>query len=202
MTVKNTHSGLQNSGKHGMGPLKKTMIALHFLTLLLMTASCATTAPKGVSPVTEFDIQRYLGRWYEIARLDHPFERGLERVYADYSLRPDGGVGVLNQGYDPLKKVWKQAEGRAYFLGDPTVGSLKVSFFGPFYGGYHIIHLDRKAYAHAMVCGPDLSYLWILCRTPEIDEAVLESLIHQARQMGFAVDALIYVTHDRHGHPH
>lgn len=164
--------------------------------ILLIAAGCMGV-PDGVTPVTDFDINRYMGRWYEIARLDHSFERGLENVYAEYSLRTDGGVRVVNRGYDPVKKVWSQAEGRAYFVGDPTVGSLKVSFFGPFYGAYNIISLDREDYAYSMVCGPDLSYLWILSRNPEMDETLLSELVGQAKKMGFDTDGLIYVRHER-----
>lgn len=166
--------------------------------MALMLCGCVGV-PGGVSPVSEFDIHRYLGRWYEIARLDHSFERGLENVYAEYSLRPDGGVTVVNRGYDPVEKEWKQAEGRAFFVGDPTVGSLKVSFFGPFYGGYNVIALDQADYSYSMVCGPDRSYLWILSRTPALDAVILSNLVNQAKDLGFAADGLIYVVHDRFG---
>lgn len=152
--------------------------------------------PSGIYPVQKFDLNRYLGNWYEIARLDHSFERGLNNVSAEYSLRQDGGVKVLNRGYDPLKKVWKQAEGRAYFLSDPTTGSLKVSFFWPFYGGYNIIDLDRDTYAHALVCGPDRSYLWILSRATSLDRKIIDELVRKAEELGFDTSALIYVSHD------
>ncbi|MDA3898482.1 MAG: lipocalin family protein, partial [Desulfobacteraceae bacterium] len=125
------------------------------LFLLLLTGCVAV--PDGITTITEFDINRYLGRWYEIARLDHSFERGLENVTADYDLRDDGGVKVINRGYDPATEKWKQAEGKAYFVGESTAGQLKVSFFGPFYGGYNIIALDTKGYTYSMVCGPDRS---------------------------------------------
>jgi apolipoprotein D and lipocalin family protein len=197
----NNNFGILHRGKHGMSALKKTIFTILFWALVLVTAGCVGV-PEGVSPVTEFDIHRYLGRWYEIARLDHSFERGLEHVYAEYSLRPDGGVRVVNRGYDPVEKEWKQAEGRAFFVGDPTVGSLKVSFFGPFYGGYNIIALDQTDYSYSMVCGPDRSYLWILCRTPEMEGAILSDLVNQAKDLGFATDGLIYVRHDRMHNKH
>lgn len=170
------------------------MAVLSFLTMLF---GCATKPPEGVTPVREFELSRYLGKWYEIARLDHRFERGLSNVSATYAKRADGGIGVLNQGYDAAAGKWKRAEGKAYFLGDDRVGSLKVSFFGPFYGGYHIIELDKKDYAHALVCGPSRSYLWILARTPTLPRAAIDRLMSMAKRLGFPVGDLIFVDHDR-----
>ncbi|CDH43983.1 lipocalin family protein [Candidatus Contendibacter odensensis] len=166
------------------------------LSLLMMLGGCAVAPPAGVIPITGFELDRYLGQWYEIARLDHSFERGLSQVNAHYSRRDDGGVKVLNRGYDDRAGVWKEAEGRAYFTGEPTVGSLKVSFFGPFYGGYHLIALDREQYSYAMISGPSRDYLWILARTRHLPPAVLENLVQQAKALGFATDALIRVKQD------
>ncbi|TVQ99372.1 MAG: lipocalin [Desulfovibrionales bacterium] len=161
---------------------------------LLVLSGCAGI-PKGVEPVGGFQLEQYLGRWYEIARLDHSFERGLIKVTAEYSLREDGGVRVVNRGYDPQKNIWKQAEGRAYFVAGPDVGRLKVSFFGPFYGGYNILELDQKDYGYALVAGPTRSYLWILARESRLDETVVRRLTDRAAQMGFPVDELIFVEH-------
>ena len=163
---------------------------------LLLLPSCSGL-PKGVNPVTDFELDRYLGQWYEIARLDHSFERGLSNVTARYNRRTDGGVEVINRGYDMQKQRWREALGKAYFVGEPTVGQLKVSFFGPFYGGYNIIVLDRENYTHALVCGPNRRYLWVLARSPSLNPAVLHSLLEHARQLGFAIDELIYPAHDR-----
>lgn len=160
--------------------------------LALGLCGCATGAPEGVEPVAGFELDRYLGKWHEIARLDHRFERGLSKVSAEYSMRGDGGVRVVNRGYDAAKDEWKEAEGRAYFTGDSSVGSLKVSFFRPFYGGYNIIELDREGYSYALVCGPDRSYLWILARAPELDPATLERLRARAAELGFDTEKLIY----------
>lgn len=170
----------------------------HFLLLMalpaaLLLAGCSTGLPPGVTPVQDFELQRYLGRWYEIARLDHSFERGLERVTAEYSLRDDGGVRVVNRGYDPESGTWKEAEGKAYFVRSPDVGYLKVSFFGPFYGAYVVFELDQEGYGYAFVSGPDTSYLWLLARTPTVDEALLERFVAAARTRGFDTDALIFV---------
>jgi len=126
-------------------------IPVFLLPLLLW--GCAGI-PKGVEPVKDFEIKRYLGTWYEIARYDHFFERGLEQVTAHYSMRRDGGVRVVNRGYDPEKGVWKEAVGKAFFVSKPDIGRMKVSFFGPFYGGYNIIDLDSEDYSFALVCGP------------------------------------------------
>ena len=160
----------------------------------LVLAGCSTAPPRGVEPVTGFDLERYLGTWHEIARLDHRFERGLTEVTAEYSRRDDGGVRVINRGYDAAADRWKQAEGRAYFRGDEDVGSLKVSFFGPFYGGYHIIALDKADYQWALVCGQSRRYLWILARQSRLEPEVSGPLIEQAREAGFDVDALIWLS--------
>ncbi|MDG4551379.1 MAG: lipocalin family protein [Candidatus Contendobacter sp.] len=172
--------------------MKKTL-----LSLWVLLAGCAVAPPSGVTPISGFELDRYLGKWYEIARLDHSFERGLSNVSATYDVRQDGGVRVRNRGYDDRAGIWKEAEGRAYFTDEPTVGSLKVSFFGPFYGGYHIVALDRVNYSHALVSGPSRDYLWILARTRSMPPATLENLLAQARALGFATDRLILVKQDR-----
>ena len=124
-------------------------MALLFITSVLLLQACSQL-PENIEPVTDFDVNRYLGTWYEIARLDHSFERGLQQVTAEYSLRDDGGIKVVNRGFDTQKQEWDEATGKAYFVGDKNIGQLKVSFFGPFYGGYNIIALD-EAYQYAMV---------------------------------------------------
>ena len=136
--------------------------------------------PDGVRPVDDFQIDRYLGKWYEIARLDHSFERGLEQVTAEYSMREDGGVRVINRGYNAADDEWKQADGKAYFVEETDTGYLKVSFFGPFYGSYIVFELDRENYQYAFVSGPDLSYLWLLSRTPQVSDDLIEDFKSQA----------------------
>jgi len=164
------------------------------MALVGLAAGC-TGLPAGVEPVRGFELERYLGTWYEIARLDHPFERGLERITATYSRRDDGGVRVLNRGYDVKAGTWREAEGKAYFIGSPDVGRLKVSFFGPFYGSYNVMALDQEAYRWVMICGPDTDYLWILSRDPVLPEGVLEHLLALAAESGFDTSQLIYVEH-------
>lgn len=155
--------------------------------------ACATGIPQGVTAVKGFDVQRYLGTWYEVARLDHSFERGLSNVTAEYSLRDDGDLRVINRGYNTNKQAWQEAEGLAKFVETPDVGRLKVSFFGPFYGGYNIVTLDEN-YQYAMIVGNDRDFLWILSRTPVLDSAVQQRLVAQAKSLDFPVDQLIYVS--------
>jgi apolipoprotein D and lipocalin family protein len=152
--------------------------------------------PEKVKPVDNFKLERYLGNWYEIARLDHSFERGLTRVSANYSMRDDGGVRVLNRGYSEKENKWKHAEGKAYFVQGADKGFLKVSFFGPFYGSYIIFELDHENYRYSLVCGPDKSYLWILARDPEIKDDLKDTLIAKAAALGFDTSGLIFV--DQH----
>lgn len=156
-------------------------------------AGCAQI-PDGVEPIQGFDATRYLGTWYEVARLDHRFERGLSQVTATYTARDDGGIDVLNRGFDEAKGTWSEAQGRAKFLGPRDVGQLKVSFFGPFYGGYNIVDLD-PAYSLSLVVGPDRSYLWILAREPNPPREAVDRLVARAKSLGFDTDALIYVSH-------
>lgn len=164
------------------------------LVLLGLLTGCVRI-PDNVKPVDGFNIERYLGKWYEIARLDHSFERGLTHVTAEYSLRDDGGVRVVNRGYSEKEKTWKQAEGKAYFVGRPDQGYLKVSFFGPFYGSYIVVDLDHQHYQYALVCGPDTSYLWLLARSPRMEQEVKDLLIAKAAALQFDTGRLIFVDH-------
>ncbi len=163
--------------------------------LLLFFFFGCVRIPERVTPVDRFDIHRYLGQWFEIARLDHSFERGLSHVSAHYSMRDDGGVKVLNRGYSEREKTWKQVEGKAYFVQGDDIGYLKVSFFGPFYGSYVIFDLDREHYSYALVCGPEKSYLWILSRTPHMETDQRNALVAKAAELGFDTQKLIFVDH-------
>ena len=151
--------------------------------------------PDNVKPVDGFILEKYLGKWYEIARLDHSFERGLTRVTAEYSLRDDGGIRVLNRGYSEKDKEWKEAEGKAYFVQRTDQGYLKVSFFGPFFGSYIVFELDHENYRYALVSGPEKSYFWILARSPEIEKNLRDTLIAKAAARGFDTSKLIFVEH-------
>ena len=174
------------------------MKTLLFSCLLMLITAC-TGMPEGITPIKSVDANQYLGTWYEIARLDHSFEKDLEKVTATYSLRDDGGIQVINRGFNPKKNEWQEAIGKAYFMDAPNpdntnTGRLKVSFFGPFYGGYNIIELDKPYYNYVMVCGPDKSYLWILARTPQLAYPIKQHLTAKAKELGFDVSKLIYVT--------
>jgi apolipoprotein D and lipocalin family protein len=167
-----------------------------FIIVPFLAAAC-TGKPEGVVAVKNFELDRYLGKWYEIARLDHSFERGLTNVNAQYSLRDDGGVKVINRGFSKQDNEWQQAEGKAYFVDRTDSGYLKVSFFGPFYGSYIIFELDEKDYQYAFVSGPDTSYLWLLAREPQVDKTVTELFVKRSQELGFDTSKLIYVEHDK-----
>lgn len=162
---------------------------------VVLLAGCAQI-PDGVEPVQGFDSGRYLGTWYELARLDHRFERGLEDITATYTSRADGDIEVLNRGYDVAKGEWREIQGRAKFIGSPNVASLGVSFFGPFYGGYNVVDIDPE-YQIALVSGPTRDYLWVLARRPDPPRAEIERVVRRAAELGFDTAGLIYVSHER-----
>ncbi|WP_299261229.1 lipocalin family protein [uncultured Kushneria sp.] len=153
-----------------------------------------TGMPSGCRAVEDFELKRYLGLWYEIARLNHSFERGLEQVTAHYAMRDDGGVAVTNRGFNPEDGEWDEAEGKAFFEEGPTIGRFRVSFFGPFYAGYNILWLDDD-YEHAIVAGPNHGFLWLLARSPSITSDMYEHMVNLARQSGFDTEALMRISH-------
>jgi apolipoprotein D and lipocalin family protein len=167
-----------------------------FLILAFVVLTGCTGYPKTVEPVSGFSLDRYLGTWYEIARLDHSFERGLSNVTAEYSLRDDGSVRVLNRGYSVENGEWKEAEGQAQFVRGSEEGYLKVSFFGPFYGAYVVFELDHENYQYAFVSGPDTGYLWLLARSPVVDDGLIAHFRETAEQRGFDSSRLILVEHN------
>ena len=171
--------------------LLRTAIAIALVPFVL--GACVGTPP-GVKPVDNFELDRYLGKWYEIARLDHDFERGLNNVTAEYSMKDDGGVRVINRGYSS-KDGWDEAEGKAYFVGESDIAHLKVSFFGPFYGSYIVFELEEN-YQHAFISGPKTSYLWLLARQPEVSDEVMQRFRSRATELGFDLEELIIVSHD------
>lgn len=161
-----------------------------FLFLSSLMQGC-TDVPEKVEPVSPFELQRYLGKWYEVARLDHSFERGLSEVTATYSMREDGGVRVINRGIDERGEI-SEAEGKAYFTGSENRAALKVSFFGPFYGGYHVAKLD-DAYSMSLVIGPNTDYAWILSRTPNPSKQMCDSYSQKAQEIGVDTSQWIWV---------
>lgn len=171
------------------------MRTFSIIAILFLISGCTGT-PKGVRPVENFSLDQYLGKWYEIARLDHSFERGLDMVNAEYSIRPDGGVKVINRGFSRKDNRWKEAEGKAYFVTDKDKGHLKVSFFGPFYGSYVVFELDKEAYQYAFVAGYNTSYLWLLSRTPTVSRELIDKFIKKSKTLGFNTDELIIVNQE------
>lgn len=166
-----------------------------FLTLTILLAGC-TGLPDGIEPVDNFNKDRYLGTWYEIARLDHSFEEGLSRVTAEYIENDDGSIRVINRGYNEKTGEWEEAEGRAVFVDNSGSGHLKVSFFGPFYASYVVFGLDDD-YSRAYITGYNRDYLWLMARTPEVSDSVLEDFKATARAKGFDLDELIIVDQSR-----
>ena len=189
---------IQDSTKRGlsMRTIRNLFVSAFVFLSAAFSSGCAGV-PDGVETVSGFELDRYLGTWYEIARLDHKFERGMSDVTANYSMRDAGGVSVINSGFDEPKGEWTSANGKAFFVGDSDVGELKVSFFGPFYGGYNIVELDKDDYQYSLVVGPNRDYLWILSRSPQLDPEILSALVEKARSLGYPTDALIYVDHTR-----
>lgn len=160
--------------------------------LILIFISGCTGLPEGISPVQNFEANRYLGKWYEIARLDHSFERGMQNVTAEYSTREDGGIKVINRGFDTESNSWSEAEGKAYFMEDSSSAYLKVSFFGPFYGSYIVFDLGEN-YEYSLVTSSNRSYLWLLSRTAVIDAKVKNNLLKKMNDLGFQTEDLIFV---------
>ena len=153
---------------------------------------CAVSVPQGVQPVSAFDASKYMGTWYELARIDHRFEKGLTQVSATYSLNADGSVTVRNRGYDPAKQARREAQGKARFLGQADEAALKVSFFGPVYGGYNVVSLDDQ-YQTALVIGSSTDYMWILSRSKTIPEAQRQGLLQKAQALGVDLGQVIRV---------
>ena len=166
------------------------------LTLILFFGiSACATIPKSATAVDSFQKEKYLGKWYEIARMDFKFERDLNNTTAEYSLNENGTIKVDNNGYNTKDKEWSQAIGKAKFVSNDTKAMLKVSFFGPFYAGYNVIAIDDN-YQYALVAGKDLSYLWILSRETTIPESIRTEYLKLAESIGYKTSELIWVEHD------
>lgn len=161
---------------------------------LLSLAGCATI-PDNTTAVSNFELDRYLGKWYEIARMDFRFEKNMDNTTAEYSLDKNGRVKVVNSGYDYVKNEYKSAEGKAKFRGQSDIAELEVSFFGPFYSAYNVIALDSE-YKYALVAGKNTDYLWILSRTTDIPEEVKQEYLSIAVNAGYDISKLVWVEHD------
>ena len=175
-----------------LGARLRKMKLILVVSLFLLQISC-TGIPNGIEPIDNFNLNKYLGNWYEIARLDHSFERGLSHVTANYSVRTDGGLTVLNRGFSAKDNEWNTAEGRAYFVGNKALGHLKVSFFGPFYGSYVIFKVDEPNYQYAYVTSYNKDFLWLLSRTPELSDEIKKDFVETTKKLGFDTKQLIYV---------
>jgi apolipoprotein D and lipocalin family protein len=163
------------------------------IAALVFSMNSCVGLPDGIKPVEGFQKEKYLGKWYEIARLDHSFERGLSHVTAEYSAKEDGGIKVFNKGYNDQKGEWSEAEGKAYFVKGSDIGHLKVSFFGPFYGSYAVFELDEKDYQYAYITSYNREYLWFLSRTPVVSELEKKRFLEKTKSLGFPVEDLIFV---------
>lgn len=172
----------------------KWIIRILIIVIPLILIGCTTTK-SSIPTVTKFEIDRYMGTWYEIARLDHSFERGLSDVSATYTLLDDGRVRVLNRGVKIKTGERTQIEGKARIRKGAGPAELSVTFFWPFSGAYRIIALEED-YSHAMVCSSGLGYLWILARSPQYDSAIYRKYIELAEKYGFKVEDLLIVSHN------
>ena len=176
-----------------MRPILKVLLLS--ATTLFLAGFCASKDHNPVEVVQDFDVNKYLGTWYEIARLDIKWERNIERVTAQYSLRDDGKVKVVNRGYDTLKSKWKESTGKARFAGSRNEGRLEVSFFGPFYSEYNVVALD-KDYKYALVLGESPEYMWILSREKTIPQKIKDAYLEKARSLGVATGNLVWVSQE------
>ena len=158
------------------------------MALVAMFFSACDATEIDNSTVKAVDLNRYLGSWYEIAKYDHVFERGLDYAMANYTLRDDGKIDVLNTGIKDGRA--KDAKGIAKTTNIP--GLLKVSFFGPFYSDYRIMMLDAD-YQYVLVGGSNDKYLWILSRTPQLDDATKTLILAEANRRGYDTSKLIWV---------
>lgn len=164
-------------------------------TMMLSVFFSCSTIPEGATAVQNFEKEKYLGKWYEIARFDFRFERDLKNTTAEYSVNSDGTIKVVNRGYNYKTKEWKEAKGKAKFVKDEQTAMLKVSFFGPFYAGYNVIALDSD-YRYALVLGDDVKYLWILSREKSIPDDIKAEYLRIAESIGCNTSELIWVEHD------
>lgn len=175
----------------------KSKNVLNSLLSFAIMAGCygCTTIPNGAVAVKPFHKEKYLGKWYEMARLDFKYERDLNNTTATYSLNENGTIKVVNRGYNTKTGEWKQAVGKAKFAGDKNTAMLKVSFFGPFYSGYNVIAIDDE-YQYALVAGKSLEYLWILSRETSIPEEVKDKYLKIAEEIGYRTSDLLWIVHN------
>ena len=166
------------------------------VVLLLNGCGQSRTIPQGATAVEPFDVRKYTGKWYEIARLDFKQEHGLNNVSAQYTLNDDGTIDVLNRGYNFEEEKWEEASGKARFVDSKNEAKMEVSFFGPFYSGYNVIAIDPD-YQYALIAGESLEYLWLLSRETTMPENIKQDFLRKAEAIGYNTDNLVWVEHDR-----
>lgn len=174
--------------------MKRAFVFLAVSVGIFLLAGCKSI-PEGATAVSSFELDKYLGTWYEIARIDFKFEKDLNNTTATYSMLPNGKVKVLNRGYNVKTKKWQDAEGKAKFRDANDVAELAVSFFGPFYAGYNVVAIEGD-YEYVLVAGSDTDYLWILSRTKSIPKEIKDKFLQQASKIGYDTSRLIWVEHD------
>ena len=164
---------------------------------VLLLQSCSKVGiPQGANAVKNFNADKYLGTWYEVARFDFSQEKNLSNVTATYSQNSDGSIKVVNRGYNFVKNKWTEAKGKAKFVNDPTEGRLKVSFFGPFYAGYNVVMMEPD-YENALIMGSDKDYIWFLSRSKTMPESIKNKFVQKAKEVGYNLDKLIWTKHDK-----
>lgn len=173
-------------------------LGLAAIGIFLLRRATKVSIPAGATVVRSFDLQKYLGQWYEIARLDYHWEKGLDNVSANYSMNKNGTVRVVNRGYDYNDKTWKESTGKARFVNTENEGRLKVSFWGPFYSGYNVVAIEGD-YKYALVFGNNLRYMWILSRKKTIPADVKRIFLRHAHSIGFDTEALVWTHHNKPG---
>ena len=168
--------------------------ALAFLgagALAMLVACGSVKVPDNIKVVENFDINKYSGKWYEIARFDFKFEKDMKQVTAEYAVNEDGSLKVLNKGFNYVDQEWTEKEGKGEFVGATNKGALKVSFFGPFYSGYNVVALEDN-YNYALVFGESTEYIWILSRKQSIPDRVKDKFLKMAKDAGYNLDRLVW----------
>jgi apolipoprotein D and lipocalin family protein len=162
---------------------------------IVLSLSSCVSIPKGAKAVRFFNKDKYLGKWYEIARMDFKFEKNLQQVTANYALTEDKSIRVDNKGFNVKEHKWKESIGKAKIIGNGSEGRLKVSFFGPFYSGYNVIAVDEE-YRYALIAGNNLKYLWLLSREKTMPEAIKNKYLEQAKALGYDIMQLVWTKQD------
>jgi apolipoprotein D and lipocalin family protein len=170
-------------------------LSLLIAGMVLTGIYACSTIPEGAVAVKPFDKTKYLGKWYEIARLDYRHEKNMDNVTAEYSLNDNGTIKVDNNGFNTKTGKWEQAIGKAKFAVDEQTAMLRVSFFGPFYSGYNVIAIDDE-YRYALVAGENLEYMWILSRDTRIPDNIKLDYVRKAEMLGYKTAELVWVKHD------